>query len=257
MTECCMTVNSVREIAKDIYELWLTADEWENVHAGQFLNLQVPSADKILKRPLGICDFDHAGKRLCVCFQVAGEGTALLARAVPGVRLKATYPLGNGFALNGEHQRVVLLGGGVGVFPLLPLLKEYPDRKFYAFLGYRSKEYVCLAERFEEKAHQVYLCTDDGSQGAKGFVTDSLRHHIEKIKPDLVLACGPSVMFRSLKTVMAKYPEIPVKISVEQRMGCGVGACLVCTCKIAGSDGVHNKRVCKDGPVFDLNEVVL
>lgn len=257
MVECNMTVLSLREIAKDVYELWLSAEEWEEVHAGQFLNLQVPAADKILKRPFGICDFDHASKRICICFQINGQGTEMLAKVKSGTVLRATYPLGNGFLLNGAHKNVVLLGGGVGVFPLLPVTKEYFDRKFFSILGFRSKEHVCLAERFESVSRKFCLCTDDGSAGVKGFATDILKRHLDKVKSDIVLACGPSVMFRSLKSVMEEYPEIPVKVSVEQRMGCGVGACLVCTCKIQGTDGVHNKRVCKDGPVFDLSEVVL
>ena len=259
MREQTFNITENREIAPGIFSMTAAGDRLEEgLLAGRFLNVTVPGRpDLLLKRPFGIADWDGQKRTLTFCYQTVGEGTRALAALTPGTPISLTYPLGNGFHLTGAHRKVVLLGGGVGVFPLLPLRKEGGERKFYTFLGFRSREQVCFASEFEAFSKEFYLCTDDGTAGISGFATDLLARHLGRIRPDIVLACGPKPMFRALKKVMEEFPEIPCLVSCEERMGCGVGACLVCVCKLEENGERKNKRVCRDGPVFDLRTLIL
>lgn len=257
MIETDVVVKSKRKIAQDIYALEFTAQTLPEILCGQFVNLQVPNrTDLILKRPFGIFDFNEEEKSFKVGITVVGNGTEALSKLRKGNVIRATFPLGNGFYLYEKHQRVVLLGGGAGVLPLFSVKKSYPNLKFYSFLGFKDKAHSFLTEDFKSFSKETFVTTDDGSLGEKGFITQKLSENLGRINPDIILACGPVNMLRTLKKVLDGI-NIDVRISVEERMGCGVGACLVCACQINNNGEILNRRVCKDGPVFDLNEVIL
>ncbi|MDE7306018.1 MAG: dihydroorotate dehydrogenase electron transfer subunit, partial [Clostridia bacterium] len=162
--------------------------------------------------------------------------------------------LGNGFNLDG-YKKIAVIGGGVGIFPLIATIREnLNDKEFYSFMGFRNKAAVCLLDELE-KSKSLIVTTDDGSYGEKGNVVEAYLKRSDEIKADAIIACGPPVMLKVLKQQLEESgSKIPCFVSLEERMGCGVGACLVCVCK--KSDG-ENARVCKDGPVFNINEVNL
>ncbi|MBQ5930049.1 MAG: dihydroorotate dehydrogenase electron transfer subunit, partial [Clostridia bacterium] len=171
-----------------------------------------------------------------------------------GTRLNVLMPLGNGFFVEETEQKIALVGGGVGVFPLISVLRAYKDTKdVAAYIGYRNQGAVCGVEEFA-KAQKFIAVTDDGSYGAQMNAVQAFAADLEKgNRPDVVLACGPTPMLRALKALTEK-ENLPCYVSLEERMGCGIGACLVCVC-----DQTNGKRarVCKDGPVFNAEEVVL
>ncbi len=253
MKELLATVKDNREIAKDIWAITLTLPEpCGGIRGGQFANLSVGDSAFLLKRPLGICS--AKGNDITFCYQLKGEGTHRIAAAERGDKLSVLLPLGNGFDL-GEAKNIAVVGGGVGIFPLAAVIEEHAgDKNFFSYVGFRGKEYACLTERFKAGG-ALTIATDDGSMGFHGNAVQAFLNDYKNISPDLIISCGPPVMLRALKGAL-KERKISTKclVSLEERMGCGIGACLVCVCK--KTDG-HNARVCKDGPVFDINEVEL
>ena len=171
-----------------------------------------------------------------------------------GTRLNVLMPLGNGFFVEETEKKVALVGGGVGVFPLISVLREYQGKKeISAYIGYRNKGAVCGVEEFE-KANKFVAVTDDGSYGEKMNAVQAFAADLEKgNRPDVVLACGPTPMLRALKALVEK-ENLECYVSLEERMGCGIGACLVCVCDLTNG---KKARVCKDGPVFKADEVTL
>ncbi|MGN1235411.1 MAG: dihydroorotate dehydrogenase electron transfer subunit, partial [Christensenellaceae bacterium] len=179
-----------------------------------------------------------------------------LADARPEACLSILLPLGNGFSIKEDEKKVALVGGGVGIFPLLSVVEGYRDqgKEFTAYLGFRGRDSVCCLNEFAEGARLV-VGTDDGSCGEKANAVELFLRDYDREKPDLILSCGPPVMERVLKEELAKRNNtVPCFVSLEERMGCGIGACLVCVCN--KTNGEH-ARVCKDGPVFPIEEVVL
>ncbi|MCL1901617.1 MAG: dihydroorotate dehydrogenase electron transfer subunit [Firmicutes bacterium] len=256
MIETEVKLKSKKNIAKGIFCLEFETHGLPDILPGQFVNLTVPERpDLILKRPFGIMDFDKQRNMFKIAFAVVGEGTKSLSEMKTGEKTKATLPLGNGFFINFFNKKVVLVGGGSGIFPLYSL-KNYPELELYSFLGFKSKEQSFLTAEFNDISKEVYISSDDGGVGAQGFVTDLLEKKIDEICPDLVLACGPNNMLKALKKIILKR-HIITQVSVEERMGCGIGACLVCACKILENNKISNKRACFDGPVFNINEVIL
>ena len=166
-------------------------------------------------------------------------------------------PLGNGFMPDKNVKKVVLLGGGMGsaVLPAIPT--TYPALEYYTYLGFANKDKVVLEEEMAKVSKQLTVATDDGSYGKKGFVTNILAEDMAKLKPDVVFCCGPEVMYKALKKALEPF-DVPIIVSLEARMGCGIGACLVCNCKVkrAGEEETY-VRVCVEGPVMKLSEVVL
>jgi len=218
----------------------------ESVRHGQFVHIKCGDT-QLLRRPISVCDWQE--DLLRIVFEVKGEGTAWLAGRKPGEKLDLLGPLGKGFDLSGK--KLLLVGGGIGVPPLLACAKTVGSRSA-AVLGFRSEDRVMLIRDFEGAACPVFLCTDDGSLGRHGFVDTQVRELLEaKSGFTDILACGPKPMLRSVATVAAEF-GVSCQVSMEERMGCGVGACLVCACKM--QDGAY-KHVCKDGPVFDASEV--
>lgn len=253
MKELLATVKSNVLIAENIYALTLALPESVGeIKGGQFLNVSTGSAKHLLKRPLGIMKAENGC--VTVCYQLKGEGTRTLSQAKEGDKLSTLLPLGNGFDIKDDEKNIVVIGGGVGIFPLISVINSHKDKNFYSYIGFRNKAAVCLLDELEHSA-KLTVATDDGSYGAKGNAVSVYLEDINKVKADLIIACGPPVMLKVLKQ---KLEEKQVKtrclVSLEERMGCGIGACLVCVCKKA--DG-SNARVCKDGPVFDVTEVEL
>lgn len=254
MKDILLTVAKKTVLNERTVELLLASEEQlPPIRCGQFLHLKVGGAF-LLRRPFCIHAFTET--TVTVVVAVVGEGTRALAACKEGDAFWAVLPIGNGFTLEEKHKTVVLLGGGVGCAPLSTVPVTYPDRTYYAYLGFASKQAVLFEQTFAALGKTV-VATDDGSYGRKGFVTDVLRADLPKIKPDVILTCGPTPMLKAAAKLTLD-TGIPAYMSGEQRMGCGVGACLVCTCAVRQSDGtVQNKRACVDGPVFSLEDVLL
>ncbi len=239
-----------RELANDIFDFVVEAPEIvRDTVSGQFLHILC--SDKVfLRRPISICDAD--GDKLRFIFEVKGEGTEELAKKEVGDLIDIIGPLGNGF-IEKPSQKPVVIGGGIGVFPLYKLSKELNNPKI--FLGFRSKDRVVMEDEFSALG-ATHISTDDGSYGYSGFAVELLEKYLEENECDMIYSCGPTPMLKSVKSIAEKR-NIPARISLEQRMGCGIGACLVCSCETIFEGTDKYKRVCKDGPVFYSNEVNL
>ena len=234
---------SNEKIATGIYKMVF---EWyEKAHPGQFVMVDC-KGKTFLKRPISVCSVED--KSLTIVYQVKGEGTKNLSQMKSGEIIEVTGPHGNGFEIR-EDKNVLIVGGGIGIPPLLYIAKKIKAKKLYIALGFRSETF--LVEEFKNLG-EVIVTTEDGSFGKKGMVTQVIEDIIDKI--DIIYGCGPKPMLKALKEISLKN-SIPCQISVEERMACGIGACLVCACKVKKDGGFAYKRVCKDGPVFWAEEV--
>ena len=251
MREYQATILENKPAAENIYSLTLALPEAVKIRAGQFADLSVGGAH-LLKRPLAVCKAN--GEKVTVCYQIRGEGTKLLSERKAGETLDALLPLGNGFYLKENEKKIALVGGGVGIFPMISVIGEYAaEKEISAYIGFRNKGAVCGLEELK-RAKKLTAVTDDGSFGEKMNAVQAFAADLQAgERPDVVLSCGPLPMLRALKTVL-EGRDIPCYVSLEERMGCGIGACLVCVCE--KTNGEH-ARVCKDGPVFGIGEVVL
>ncbi|HIZ93094.1 dihydroorotate dehydrogenase electron transfer subunit [Flavonifractor sp. An112] len=223
----------------------------EGLMAGQFLHIACGEG-LLLRRPISVCmvQEDEPQDTARVVFEVRGEGTKWLAQRQVGDKVNVLGPLGNGFTVT-PNDRLLLVGGGIGVPPLLGQA-AFTAKNSTAILGFRSADRAMLVEDYRDYCEAVYLCSDDGSLGRHGFVDAQLKDILEKDKNfTAVLACGPKPMLKNVAKVAAEY-GVPCQVSLEERMACGVGACLGCAVQMA--DGTM-KHVCKDGPVFDAKEV--
>lgn len=253
-----LVVVSHASIARNIYELVVEGDLVADMREpGQFVHIKVGrGTDPLLRRPISICDVDVKKKRLTMIYRVEGRGTQLLAEYVPGESIDVLGPLGNGFPVSetAPGQTAVLVGGGIGVPPLYYLSKQLTARgvRVIHVIGFASARDVFYVDRFAELG-DVHVATVDGSFGTKGFVTDVLEK--EKIEFDTLYACGPSQMLKALEE---RYRHKKGFLSLEQRMGCGVGACLACVCRLQEDEtGAKYRKICSDGPVFPIGEVIL
>lgn len=243
-------------IGPDIYSMWLSAGEIAGQAVpGQFISLYCEDSGRILPRPISICEIDKEEGALRIVYRIAGAGTREFSRKQAGETIDILGPLGNGFPMGEtEGKKVFLMGGGIGIPPMLETAKQCRGEAT-VIAGYRDKN-VFLQKEFAA-AGKFVIATEDGSLGTKGNVMDAIReNHLEA---DLIFACGPAPMLRAIKAY-AEEQGIPCYISMEERMACGIGACLACVCKSKEIDGhsqVHNKRICKDGPVFLSTEVEL
>ena len=244
-------------IAAGIYSLWIQTEKIAaDAKPGQFVSMYTKDKTKLLPRPISICEIDKEQGRLHLVYRVTGEntGTEEFSRLQPGDTLPVIGPLGNGFPVEkAEGKRVFLMGGGIGVPPILELAKEMNCAVKQIVVGYRDC-HTFLREEFEA-AGTLYISTEDGSVGTKGNVMDAIRE--KKLQADMIYACGPTPMLRAIKQY-AEENNIECYISLEERMACGIGACLACVCKSRERDAhsnVNNKRICKDGPVFLSTEV--
>lgn len=252
--KCTATITSQIELAPGIFSMWLKFPEDYNVAAmslpGQFLSLYSRDGSRLLPRPISICEIQGEDRLLRIVYRVAGQGTEEFSRRNAGDTIEVMGPLGNGFTKT--NGRSILIGGGIGIPPMLALAKSLSG-EVQVVLGYRDND-LFLKEEFESYAG-VYVSTEDGSVGTKGNVIDAIR--AEGLTADIIYACGPMPMLRGVKAYASEH-GIPAQISLEERMACGIGACLGCVCKTAGKDNhshVNNTRICKDGPVFDAQTV--
>jgi len=240
-----------KEIAPNIFDFTVECPSETNTIPGQFVHVKC-GGTTFLRRPISICDaYDN---KLRFIFEIRGEGTRELAKVQVGETLDILAPLGRGFDLDlaKTDGEIVLVGGGIGTFPLLYLAKalEQNGKSSIAVLGYRTKELVTLNGAFTAVCKDVKVTTDDGSFGHKGFVTDVLADILKSNKISAIYTCGPTIMMKRVADI-AKEHDIPCQVSMEERMACGIGACVTCTCGVAGL----NVRVCKDGPIFDAELV--
>ena len=240
------------EIASGIFSLWLETESIaKEAVPGQFVSVYSKDKSRMLPRPISICEADKENGKLRLVYRVVGEGTDEFSHLTKGDQLEIIGPMGNGFPLKGE--KPLLMGGGIGVPPILELAKQMECEKKQIVVGYRDAQ-TFLKEEFEQNG-EVYISTEDGSVGTKGNVMDAIRENA--LDADMIYACGPTPMLRAIKAY-AEENNIECYISLEERMACGIGACLACVCKSKEKDhhsNVNNKRICKDGPVFLSTEV--
>ncbi|WP_026667841.1 dihydroorotate dehydrogenase electron transfer subunit [Butyrivibrio sp. AE2005] len=247
-------VLSQKLLADGIYDMWLETPFAGDVNPGQFVGVYPVNKSTLLPRPISICEVDAEKSAIRLVYRVVGSGTAEFALYQPGDYINVLGPLGNGFPLEAaEGKKVVVMGGGIGVPPLLETAKRLSSEDVSAVMGYRNSE-TFLSDEFSKYA-KMYIATEDGSVGTKGNVIDAMK--AEKIECDVIFACGPMPMLRAIKAYAS---EVGAKayLSLEERMACGVGACLGCICKTKEIDDhshVHNARICTDGPVFDADDL--
>ena len=244
-------VISMEQLAGDIYSLWIKEQTIANqAKAGQFISFFSKDGSKLLPRPISICEIDKANGALRVVFRVVGFGTKEFSQLKEGETVDVMGPLGNGYTFEGK--KALLIGGGIGIPPMLELAKSLSIEKSIV-LGYRTND-LFLKNDFETYG-DVYVSTEDGTTGTKGNVIDAIKEH--NIDADIIFACGPTPMLKGVKAYAAEH-GIKAQLSLEEKMACGIGACLACVCKSKEKDhhsNVNNKRVCKDGPVFYADEI--
>lgn len=257
---------SQQQIMEGIYDMVIEFPKAAaEAKAGQFLALYVNDQSRLLPRPISICGIDPDAGTIRMVYRVAGGGTELLSAMKAGECFEAMGPLGNGFPMEElQGKRVAVMGGGIGIPPMLELAKELSavtdkaasdkDSKTDAILGYRDKTFL---DREFAKYARIHMATEDGSAGTKGTVLDAMK--ADGVDADVICACGPMPMLRAI-AAYAKEKGIKAYISLEERMACGVGACLGCITKTKEKHhhtNVNNARICKDGPVFDAEELML
>ena len=248
------------KIAEDIYSCWFASKEIAaKAMPGQFVSLYCGDKSRLLPRPISICEIDKDKGAIRLVYRIAGAGTAEFANLKAGDEIEVLGPLGNGFPLEkAQGKKVLLIGGGIGVPPMLETAKQLDANKTIV-CGYRNE--VFLFEEFSSLA-RLLIATEDGSVGVKGNVIDAMAKSDDvgaNEGADIIFACGPTPMLRAIKAY-ALDNNIECYISMEERMACGVGACLACVCQSKDIDhhsNVNNKRICKDGPVFLATEVEL
>jgi len=259
---------SKKKVAPNIYLMKLKAPEIiQDALPGQFIHIKCSKGNyPLLRRPLSIHRIDKEKGEIYILFQVVGEGTKLLAQKEVGDNLDILGPIGNGFNIYPESKKIIIIGGGIGVAPLLALCEESirKGKEVRVFIGALKKELVIGEENFRKLGAKVDIATDDGSYKYKGLVTDLLEGSIrEGWLADQIFACGPKPMLRKIVEISLD-THINCQVSLEEQMGCGIGACLGCVCKIKVKEKNNNqnqikyiyKRVCVDGPIFEGSEVV-
>ena len=253
------------EIAPDIYSVWIETDLAMDANPGQFVGVYPNKDSLLLPRPISICEVDKKSSALRLVYRTVGKGTSELSHLKSGRRVNLLGVLGNGYDLTkGEEKHVILMAGGIGVPPIVELAKQLSGRadgeekapvssEISIVVGYRDARTFLLEEL--QQYGNVYVATEDGSLGTKGNVMNAI--DANKLNGDVIFACGPMPMLRAIKNY-AEDKGIDAYISLEERMACGVGACLGCVCKTTKVDHhshVNNARICTDGPVFEAKEV--
>ena len=242
MLKGIFTVKSNGNIAKDIYKMVLAGDTTAITAPGQFINIALDGF--YLRRPISVCDFDS--DTVTIIYKTVGRGTRYMSTLGSGARLDVLSGLGNGFDVAAGGEKPLLIGGGVGVPPMFRLAKELcaAGRQVSVILGFNTAADVFCADEFRALGAQVHITTADGSVGTKGFVTDAMRG----MEYTYTYACGPEPMLRAVYAAA----QTSGQYSFEERMGCGFGACMGCSCKTK----YGNKRICKDGPVLVKEEII-
>lgn len=243
-------VKSQEKIATDVYSMVLECKEVaQSAKPGQFISVYCKDQSALLPRPISICEIGETTLR--IVYRVVGKGTKEFSQLVPNDTIQIMGPLGNGFPK--EEGKAILIAGGIGIPPMLELAKTLKGEKEIV-LGYRDE--IFLAEEFETYGN-VTIASEDGKTGVKGNVLDAIKQ--KGIEGEVIYACGPTPMLRAIKTYAIE-KGMKAYLSLEEKMACGIGACLACVCKSNGIDhhtNVENKRICKDGPVFEAREIEL
>jgi len=242
MKQSLFTILENTALTADVFKMILSGDTSAITATGQFVNIKLTG--KFLRRPISVCDWDE--KTLTLIYKVVGEGTEQMKNMLPGEKLDILTGLGNGYNLEKSGDKPVLLGGGVGVPPLYALCKALLKQgaKPTVILGFNKKEEIFCEEDFKALGVDTIVTTVDGSYGVKGFVTDAL----EDLDYSFFYTCGPEPMLRAI----GKTAKTKGQYSFEERMGCGFGACMGCSCKTL----TGNKRICKEGPVMESEEII-
>lgn len=242
MKQVIMTVGENRKIAKNTYFMRLDGDTTAITAPGQFINIRLDGY--FLRRPISVFDCDREG--LTIIYKTVGQGTKEMSKQTAGTKLDILSGLGNGYDTSKSGQNPVLIGGGVGVPPMYMLCKRIiaEGKKATVILGFNSADEVFMVEEFKKTGAEVLVATADGSVGTKGFVTDILKD----LDYTYFYTCGPMPMFKAIESIA----KTSGQYSFEERMGCGFGACMGCTCKTK----YGSKRICKDGPVLEREEIV-
>lgn len=233
-----------KALTRDVWRMVLHGDTQWISRPGQFVNIEIEGL--YLRRPISICDWDE--QTITIIYKVVGRGTQLMSQMVVGTELDLLTGLGNGFDADVPTEKPLLVGGGVGVPPLYRLAKELiaRGRKVSVVLGFNTASEVFYADEFRALGIDVYVSTADGTAGVRGFVTDAIKE--KSIDFDFFYSCGPLPMLKALCGVT----NVSGELSFEERMGCGFGACMGCSCKTL----TGNKRICKDGPVMKREEII-
>lgn len=243
------------QLKKDIFKFAIHSEKMANkALPGQFLEIRVnDDIEPFLRRPISIYKIDKEKNELEFIFQVKGKGTEILSNKEVGDKINIIGPLGKGNFAFENYKKIAIIGGGIGVFPLYELARQAcSNANVTTYLGFRSKDFVVLEDEFSKVSDKLVITTDDGSYKENGFAINFLKADCEKEKPDCIFACGPLPMLKAVRD-FAIENNIPAQVSLEERMGCGIGICLGCAVKDKHSEGY--KHVCKDGPVFDVNDV--
>lgn len=253
------------EISNDIFSMWIETELSLDAMPGQFVGVYTKNASMLLPRPISICEVDRECSAIRLVYRVAGKGTNEFSHYHAGSAVELIGVLGNGYDLEKARGRhVALMAGGIGIPPIVELAKRLSGRvkdaegeriadRISIIVGYRDCNTFLLEEL--QQYGDVYVATEDGSVGTKGNVIDALKGN--KLNPELIMSCGPMPMLKAIKHY-AEENSIDAYISLEERMACGVGACLGCVCKTTKEDShshVKNARICTDGPVFEAKEV--
>ncbi len=237
------------QLNSDVYSLTVQADALvSQCLPGQFVHVQISEGSLLLRRPFGIADVDISNGRLTIFYRVAGKGTHILTGLESGKKINILGPLGHGFSL--DAKRPLIIGGGMGLAPLLFLAKCFHGIAD-VLMGGRTQKELFWKELFKPHGHNLFIATDDGSIGEKGFTTDLLPEILKNNSYDCIYTCGPEIMMRGISRI-AQQHNISCQVSLEKRMACGLGACLSCVCdnKTQG-----RSKICKDGPVFWSQDV--
>ena len=250
-----MKVIAQEEIAPAIFKLVLEGEMVEAMKAGQFLHLRVPDDAHLLRRPISISSIDKSKNQCHLIYRIEGSGTAIFSTLKPGDSLDVMGPQGNGFDLSelDNHSKVLLVGGGIGVPPLLEVAKQLHERgvEITTVLGFATKDAVILEDELA-KYSQIFVTTDDGSYGTQGNVSVVINESVTEF--DAIYSCGAPGMMKYINQTFYAHPR--AYLSLESRMACGMGACYACVLKVPDSETV-SQRVCEDGPVFKTGTVVL
>ncbi|WP_099470036.1 dihydroorotate dehydrogenase electron transfer subunit [Konateibacter massiliensis] len=244
------SVLSQERLAAGVYSMWIQTENIAKASKpGQFISVYCNDQSRMLPRPISICEIDTEKNALRIVYRILGKGTEEFSSYKAGDSVRVLGPLGNGFPLS--DKKAILIGGGIGIPPMLELAKSLKGEKDIV-AGYRDE--LFLQEELKQNG-DFYAATEDGSTGTKGNVMDAIREN--KLEAEIIYACGPTPMLKAIKAYAIEH-NIEAWLSLEEKMACGIGACLACVCQSKEKDehtNVNNKRVCKEGPVFLATEV--
>ena len=235
-------IRSNEPLTESVWRMVLVGDTQYLTAPGQFVNIAIEGC--YLRRPISVCDYDN--ESITLIYKVVGRGTEIMSRMQPGEKLDVLTGLGNGFSTTAPTERPLLIGGGVGVPPLYNLAKKLKEagKKVQVVLGFNRADEIFYAEEFAALGVDVHIATVDGSVGIKGFVTDAMK----ELEADYIYTCGPLPMLKAIYSAS----ECDGEFSFEERMGCGFGACMGCSCQTTKG----SKRICKEGPVLKRDEII-